>query len=63
MFVPHAKKPEIYENQRDTSLADDLSLGFTTVWNAVVSELNGESNTDDEATNDSTLVKIGRAHV
>lgn len=56
MFVPHAKKPEIYENQRDTSLADDLSLGFTTVWNAVVSELNGESNTDDEATNDSTLV-------
>nr|BBC16291.1 chromosomal replication initiation protein [Mycobacterium leprae Kyoto-2]CAR70094.1 putative chromosomal replication initiator protein [Mycobacterium leprae Br4923] len=56
MFVPHAKKPEIYENQRDTSLADDLGLGFTTVWNAVVSELNGESNTDDEATNDSTLV-------
>ncbi|KLO28635.1 chromosomal replication initiator protein DnaA [Mycobacterium haemophilum] len=37
-------------------MTDDPGLGFTTVWNAVVSELNGESNADDGATNDNALV-------
>src|ERR1700753_3031264 len=37
------------------SLADDPGSGFTAVWNAVVSELNGES-IDGITTNRSTLV-------
>jgi chromosomal replication initiator protein len=39
------------------SLTDDPGSGFTSVWNAVVSELNGESTPDNGATtNRSTLV-------
>ena len=34
------------ENQGDASLTDDPGSGFTTVWNAVVSELNGEAAAD-----------------
>jgi chromosomal replication initiator protein len=44
------------ENQGDASLTDDPGSGFTTVWNAVVSELNGESTADGMAANRTTLV-------
>jgi chromosomal replication initiator protein len=37
-------------------LTDDPGSGFTTVWNAVVSELNGESTSDGMATNRTALV-------
>jgi len=37
-------------------LTDDPGSTFTTVWNAVVSELNGESTADGVATNRTTLV-------
>ena len=43
-------------NQGDTSLTDDPGSSFTTVWNAVVSELNGESTADGGATSRATLV-------
>src|SRR5262249_50957788 len=43
-------------DQGDTSLTDDPGSGFTTVWNAVVSELNGESPADRMAANRTTLV-------
>ena len=44
------------ENQGDASLTDDPGSGFTTVWNAVVSELNGESSPDGVAANRTTLI-------
>lgn len=37
-------------------MTDDPGSTFTTVWNAVVSELNGESTADGVATNRTTLV-------
>ncbi|MCW2662942.1 MAG: chromosomal replication initiator protein DnaA [Mycobacterium sp.] len=37
-------------------MTDDPGSGFTTVWNAVVSELNGESPADGVATNRTALV-------
>jgi chromosomal replication initiator protein len=37
-------------------LTDDPGSGFTTVWNAVVSELNGDSEADGAAANRTTLV-------
>jgi chromosomal replication initiator protein len=37
-------------------LTDDSGSGFTTVWNAVVSELNGDSDDDGAAGNRTTLV-------
>ena len=37
-------------------MTDDPGSGFTTVWNAVVSELNGESTADGVATNRTTLI-------
>ncbi len=37
-------------------MTDDPGSSFTTVWNAVVSELNGEPGTDGVATNRTTLV-------
>jgi chromosomal replication initiator protein len=37
-------------------LTDDPGSGFTSVWNAVLSELNGESTPDNGAGNHSTLV-------
>jgi chromosomal replication initiator protein len=37
-------------------LTDDSGSAFTTVWNAVVSELNGDSPTDGAAGNHTTLV-------
>ncbi len=43
-------------NQEDTSLTDDPGSGFTTVWNAVVSELNGEFTAEGMAANRTTLV-------
>jgi chromosomal replication initiator protein len=42
-------------DQGDASLTDDPGSGFSTVWNAVVSELNGESIADGVATNATTL--------
>ena len=48
--------PEFCENQGDASLTDDPGSSFTTVWNAVVSELNGESTPDSGATNRTTLI-------
>ncbi|WP_421843261.1 chromosomal replication initiator protein DnaA [Mycobacterium sp.] len=36
-------------------MTDDPTSGFTSVWNAVVSELNGESNTDGLSTNGAAL--------
>src|SRR5262249_17504984 len=42
-------------DQGDASLTDDPGSGFSTVWNAVVSELNGESIADGVATNGTTL--------
>ncbi len=44
------------ENQGDASLTDDPGSSFTTVWNAVVSELNGESVPDGLAANRTTLI-------
>lgn len=44
------------ENQGDASLSDHPGSGFTTVWNAVVSELNGESTPDGVAANRTTLI-------
>lgn len=44
------------ENQGDASLTDDPGSGFTTVWNAVVSELNGEPTPDGVAANRTTLI-------
>ncbi len=44
------------ENQGDASLTDDPGSGFTTVWNAVVSELNGEAGPDGVPANRTTLV-------
>ena len=49
-------RPGTHESQGDASLTDDPGSGFTSVWNAVVSELNGESTLDNGATNHSTLV-------
>lgn len=43
-------------DQGDASLTDDPGSGFTTVWNAVVSELNGDSDTDGAPGNRTTLV-------
>ncbi|ORW99015.1 chromosomal replication initiation protein DnaA [Mycobacterium triplex] len=37
-------------------MTDDSGSGFTTVWNAVVSELNGDSDADGAAGNRTTLV-------
>lgn len=37
-------------------MTDDPGSGFTTVWNAVVSELNGDSDGDGAASNRTTLV-------
>jgi chromosomal replication initiator protein len=37
-------------------LTDDPGSGFTTVWNAVVSELNGESTADGVTTNRTALI-------
>ena len=37
-------------------MTDDPGLGFTTVWNAVVSELNGESTPDNGTANQTTLI-------
>jgi len=37
-------------------LTDDPGSSFTTVWNAVVSELNGESTADGSLTNRTTLI-------
>lgn len=37
-------------------MTDDPGSGFTTVWNAVVSELNGDPTTDGVAANRATLV-------
>src|ERR1700733_12076031 len=48
-------QPRACENQGDTSLADDPGSGFTTVWNAVVSELNGEITADGIAANRTAL--------
>ncbi len=42
-------------DQGDASLTDDPGSGFSTVWNAVVSELNGDPNTDGMAANGTTL--------
>jgi chromosomal replication initiator protein len=44
------------ENQGDASLTDDPGSGFTTVWNAVVSELNGDSTADGSPANRTTLI-------
>jgi chromosomal replication initiator protein len=43
-------------DQGDASLTDDPGSTFTTVWNAVVSELNGESTTDGVVTNRTALI-------
>jgi chromosomal replication initiator protein len=43
-------------DQGDASLTDDPGSGFTTVWNAVVSELNGDSDEDGAAGSRATLV-------
>src|ERR1700742_4402239 len=48
--------PRVCENQGDASLTDDPGSGFTTVWNAVVSELNGEPSPDGAAPNLATLI-------
>lgn len=45
-----------FENQGDASLTDDPGSSFTTVWNAVVSELNGEPPADGMTANRTTLV-------
>jgi chromosomal replication initiator protein len=42
-------------DQGDASLTDDPGSGFSTVWNAVVSELNGDPIVDGVATNGTTL--------
>jgi chromosomal replication initiator protein len=44
------------KDQGDASLTDDPGSSFTTVWNAVVSELNGESTADGGAVNRTTLI-------
>jgi chromosomal replication initiator protein len=49
-------QPRTHESQGDTSLTDDPGSGFTSVWNSVVSELNGEFVPDIGAANHSTLV-------
>jgi chromosomal replication initiator protein len=49
-------QPAIHDSQGDASLTDDPGSGFTTVWNAVVSELNGESTSDNGTTNHTTLI-------
>jgi chromosomal replication initiator protein len=46
----------ICENQGDASLTDDPGSGFTKVWNAVVSELNGEFDPEGGTGNGITLV-------
>jgi chromosomal replication initiator protein len=46
----------MFENQGDASLTDDPGSGFTTVWNAVVSELNGDPTADGGAANRTTLI-------
>ncbi|VDM86486.1 Chromosomal replication initiator protein DnaA [Mycobacterium basiliense] len=43
-------------DQGDASLTDDPGSGFATVWNAVLAELNGESNADGTPGNGTTLV-------
>jgi chromosomal replication initiator protein len=48
--------PEFARTQGDASLTDDPGSSFTAVWNAVVSELNGESTPDGPAANRITLV-------
>jgi chromosomal replication initiator protein len=48
--------PGISENQGDASLTDDAGSGFTKVWNAVVSELNGEAGSDGAPPNRTTLM-------
>jgi chromosomal replication initiator protein len=52
----HLEPEFTHESQGDASLTDDPGSGFTTVWNAVVSELNGESASANGTTNHSTLV-------
>jgi len=42
-------------DQGDASLTDDPGSAFSTVWNAVVSELNGESIAGEVATTATTL--------
>src|SRR5271156_3317302 len=49
-------RPGFRKDQGDASLTDDPGSSFTTVWNAVVSELNGESTVDGLAPNRTTLV-------
>lgn len=44
------------ENQGDASLTDDPGSSFTTVWNAVVSELNGDATADGASPNRTTLI-------
>jgi chromosomal replication initiator protein len=48
--------PGICEDQGETSLTDDPGSAFTTVWQAVVSELNGESPADGTAGTRTALV-------
>src|ERR1700742_3101380 len=48
--------PRVCENQGDASLTDDPGSGFTTVWDAVVSELNGESSPDNGSANHTALI-------
>ncbi|WP_284682043.1 hypothetical protein, partial [Mycobacterium tuberculosis] len=36
-------------------MTDDPGSGFTTVWNAVVSELNGDPKVDDGPSSDANL--------
>ena len=43
-------------NQGDPSLTEDSGSGFATVWNAVVSELNGEVSTDGPPSNSEPYV-------
>src|ERR1700730_1134958 len=49
-------RPAFCENQGDASLTDDPGSGFTKVWNAVVSELNGEFDPEGGTGNGITLV-------
>ncbi len=49
-------RPDISESQGDPSLTDDPGSGFTKVWNAVVSELNGEAGPDGAPPNRTTLM-------
>ena len=48
--------PELTRARGDASLTDDPGSGFTSVWNAVVSELNGESTPENGAANHTALI-------